>query len=238
MTKPDIAWIATALTCIAMVFLAAPSAGLVTKVFIVPPDFVDRATESIEADPFALPGVKQSHVLSTPGWSWPEGAGAVIDRRTNQMAVRHTKEMMGRIEAYVADIDAEWKKDPKPVVYFDEVTFAASRRKRDAAGKFQEAVYRLPASFTTQEFTKELQSQGVDLPTGSEAVFDAKQNEVRLRNTEANLDLAVMWIAQIWVVSKEVPPFQAKAPDPVRIENGHVDEALRDLAAKKLPGGK
>lgn len=217
---------------------SATEGCLVVRVFSIPPDFTGAFPVTGDQDPFASPAV---HVRpSSPGIlgnakipDLPSGAGVVIDRRANQLAIRHTEAFIKQLEPLIATWNEDWKKHPRTVVYFDEVTFAVSPRKR--IGNLQEAAYQMPSNFTTPDMMDELRQQGVMLPAGSAAHFDRKTMQATIRNTQANIDLAVTWMASVWETSGEVPPFQNKAPFPMKVERGQVDQKLRDLAAKKLP---
>jgi hypothetical protein len=201
---------------------------LVTKVFAIPPDLVDEAHGSLSPQKLAKSGI-----LTSPKIYLPPGAGSVIDRKANQIAIRNTEDSIKKTELLIAEWNKAWKENLKRLIYFDEVTFAVSPRQR--IGKLESATYRLPPGTAISDLVAELKAQGVLFPEGSEARFETQTQVATIRQTTPNLDLCVSYFASLWRLSNRVPPFQDKAPSPVQIEAGAVDQTLRDLAASKLP---
>jgi hypothetical protein len=222
--------LATALTISLLMFGHAATAenNLITRVFAIPPDLVDEAHGSPSPQKPAKPGV-----LTAPKIYMPPGAGSVIDRKANQIAIRNTEAFIKKAEVQIAEWNKTWKENPKRLIYFDEVTFAVSPRQR--IGKLESATYRLPPGTAISDLVAELKAQGVLFPEGSEARFDTQTQVATIRQTTPNLDLCVSYFASLWRLSNRVPPFQDRAPSPVQIEAGTVDQTLRDLAASKLP---
>ncbi len=220
--------IALVISLLALGPFAAAGDKLVTKVFAIPPDIVDEAlsTQNTQAS-------VESGILRSPKIHIPSGAGSVIDRKTNQIAVRTTEAFIKKTELLITEWNKAWRENPKRLIYFDEVTFAVSPRQR--IGKLESATYRLPPGTAISDLVAELKAQGVLFPEGSEARFDTRTQVATIRQTTPNLDLCVSYFASLWRLSNRVPPFQDRAPSPVQIEAGTVDQTLRDLAASKLP---
>ncbi|MES2597720.1 MAG: hypothetical protein V4662_20410 [Verrucomicrobiota bacterium] len=215
---------------------ASQEEKLITRAYSIPPDFGAFGAE--EKDPFVVPEVDpavpgKSVILSRAGTQgWPAGAGVVVDRQTHRMVIRNTEANMKGLESLIAQWNADWQKrqkDPQPLIYYDEVTFAVTPCKQ--AGRLLEAVYVLPTNFTTMDLAEELKQQGVPFPEDGSAKWDPATRQATLRTTRPNLDLIISWFAALWEASKETPPFQNKAP--VLLEQGRVDQAMRDLASQK-----
>ncbi|GEP42292.1 hypothetical protein [Brevifollis gellanilyticus] len=213
---------------------------LVTRIYSIPPDFGAYGAGEGLMDPFVVPEVYpavpgRSFTLSrhsTKGW--PAGAGVVINRQTHRIVIRNIKANMKGIESLIAQWNADWQKRQKtqePLIYYDEVTFIVTPRKQ--AGRLLEAVCLLPTNFTTTDLAEELKQQGVPFPKDAAAHWNAATRQATIRSTSANLDLIIPWFASLWEASKETPPYQNKAPSPVLLEQGQVDQAMRDLASQK-----
>lgn len=216
--------------------LSSTDGKLITRVFSIPPDFEVMSPQVIPSrrlETYPATSGKSITLDDSDTTGWPRGAGLVINRQKHLIAIRNTEANLKLIESVIAQWNEEWQKRKGAVIYYDEITFAVAARTK--TGSLVEVVYLLPSTFATKDLTQELKLQGIHFPEGSSAQWDGATQQATLCNTHANLDLVMWWVASLWEEAKQTPPFQDKAPSPVLLEKGQVDEAMRESVAQSPP---